>query len=76
MNLFNKVNYEIIFVDSEYKVAIVGSPDKKYLWILARNIIDEKNIKELLNIAKQKGDLTLAMWFLISINYSSLISIT
>ncbi len=60
MNLFNKVNYEIIFVDSEYKVAIVGSPDKKYLWILARNIIDEKN-------AKQKGDLTLAMWFLISI---------
>lgn len=42
MNLFNKVNYEIIFVDSEYKVAIVGSPDKKYLWILARNIIDEK----------------------------------
>lgn len=55
MNLFNKVNYEIIFVDSEYKVAIVGSPDKKYLWILARNIIDEKNIKELLNIAKQKG---------------------
>lgn len=67
MNLFNKVNYEIIFVDSEYKVAIVGSPDKKYLWILARNIIDEKNIKELLNIAKQKGDLTLAMWFLISI---------
>lgn len=55
MNLFNKVNYEIIFVDSEYKVAIVGSPDKKYLWILARNIIDEKNIKELLNIAKQRG---------------------
>ncbi|WP_207771609.1 lipocalin family protein, partial [Campylobacter jejuni] len=44
----NKVNYEIIFVDSEYKVASVGSPDKKYLWILARNIIDEFFIKELL----------------------------
>ncbi|WP_180381614.1 lipocalin family protein, partial [Campylobacter jejuni] len=55
MNLFNKVNYEIIFVDSEYKVAIVGSPDKKYLWILVRNIIDEKSIKELLNIARQRG---------------------
>ncbi|GKX72988.1 hypothetical protein THJ008_05720 [Campylobacter jejuni] len=55
INLFNKINYEIIFVDSEYKVAIVGSPDKKYLWILARNIIDEKNIKELLDIAKQRG---------------------
>lgn len=27
----------------------------QYLWILARNIIDEKNIKELLNIAKQRG---------------------
>lgn len=54
MNLFNKVNYEIIFVDSEYKVAIVGSPDKKYLWILAKNTIDEKNIKEFLNIAKQR----------------------
>ncbi|GAA7230672.1 hypothetical protein HpCK35_05290 [Helicobacter pylori] len=42
INLFNKVNYEIIFVDSEYKVAIVGSPDKKYLWILAKNTIDKK----------------------------------
>ncbi len=49
------MNYEIIFIDSEYKVAIVGSPDKKYLWILARNIIDEKSIKELLDIAKQRG---------------------
>ncbi|WP_317948682.1 lipocalin family protein, partial [Campylobacter jejuni] len=38
-----------------YKVAIVGSPDKKYLWILAKNTIDEKNIKELLDIAKQRG---------------------
>ncbi|EMC2020704.1 lipocalin family protein [Campylobacter jejuni] len=55
INLFNKINYEIIFVDSEYKVAVVGSPDKKYLWILAKNTIDEKNIKELLDIAKQRG---------------------
>ncbi|ECR2215246.1 biotin transporter BioY [Campylobacter coli] len=55
MNLFNKTNYEILFIDTNYEVAVVGSPDKKYLWILARNIIDEKNIKELLNIAKQRG---------------------
>ncbi|MFB1639253.1 lipocalin family protein [Campylobacter sp. MRC_CM3] len=55
MNLFNKTNYEIIFIDTKYKVAIVGSPDKKYLWILAREKLDEKTLQELLKIAKERN---------------------
>ncbi|EGP1295841.1 TPA: lipocalin family protein [Campylobacter coli] len=55
MNLFNKTNYEILFIDTNYKVAVVGSPDKEYLWILSRKIIDKKEIDKLLDIAKQKG---------------------
>lgn len=55
MNLFNKTNYEILFVDTDYEVAVVGSPDKEYLWILSRKIIDKKDIDKLLDIAKQKG---------------------
>ncbi|KRS63160.1 biotin transporter BioY, partial [Campylobacter coli] len=55
MNLFNKTNYEILFIDTNYEVAVVGSPDKEYLWILSRKIIDKKEIDKLLDIAKQKG---------------------
>lgn len=55
MNLFNKTNYEIIFIDTKYKVAIVGSPNKKYLWILAREKLDEKTLQELLKIAKERN---------------------
>lgn len=55
MNLFNKTNYEIIFIDTDYEVAVVGSPDKEYLWVLSRKIIDKKDIDKLLDIAKQKG---------------------
>ncbi|MGH2326955.1 lipocalin family protein [Campylobacter taeniopygiae] len=55
MNLFNKTNYEIIFIDTEYQVAIVGSPDKKYLWILARKKLDEATLQELLKIAKERN---------------------
>lgn len=55
MNLFNKTNYEILFIDTNYEVAVVRSPDKEYLWILSRKIIDKKEIDKLLDIAKQKG---------------------
>ena len=36
-------DYWIIDLDKEYKYALVGSPDRKYLWILSRSkTIDEK----------------------------------
>lgn len=54
MNLFDKTNYEIIFIDTKYKVAIVGSPDKKYLWILAREKLDEKNFTRTFKNSQRK----------------------
>ncbi len=55
MNLFNNTNYEIIFIYTDYEVSVVGCPDKEYLWVLSRKIIDNKDIDKLLDIAKQKG---------------------
>lgn len=55
MNMFNSINYEVIFVDTEYQVAIVGSPNKKYLWILSRHILPKDEIQKLLDIAKLRG---------------------
>lgn len=55
MNIFNKPNYEIIFIDTQYKVAVVGTPDKKYLWILSREILPKDEINSLLDIAQSRG---------------------
>lgn len=55
MNMFNSTNYEVIFVDEDYKVAIVGSPNKKYLWILSREKLPKEEIEKLLEIAKERG---------------------
>lgn len=55
MNIFNKANYEIIYIDTNYQVSIVGSPDKKYLWVLSRQILAKEQINSLLEIAKQRG---------------------
>lgn len=32
----SKADYWILYVDEHYRTAIVGSPDRKYLWILSR----------------------------------------
>ena len=55
MNIFNKPNYEIIFIDESYQVAIVGAPNKKYLWILSRKVLPKEQIDELLIIAQNRG---------------------
>lgn len=55
MNLFDKANYEIIFIDTNYQVAVVGSPDKEYLWILSRQILSKEQIQDLLNMAQSCG---------------------
>ncbi|MGH8074234.1 MAG: lipocalin family protein [Lysobacter sp.] len=33
---FTKGDYWILRLDSDYQVALVGSPDRKFLWLLAR----------------------------------------
>ena len=43
-------------IDSDYSVVLVGSPDRKYLWVLARNESIPKDIyRDLLLVAQEKG---------------------
>lgn len=47
-------NYWILYVDEGYQEAIVGTPDRNYLWLLARtSTIPEKRYAAL--VAKAKG---------------------
>ena len=55
MNIFNKPNYEIYYIDKGYNVAVVGSPNKDYLWILSRQVISKEQILELLEVANGFG---------------------
>ncbi len=49
-------NYWILYVDTHYQHAIVGTPDHKYLWILSRQkTMDEPTYLQLINRAKSKG---------------------
>ena len=33
---FTKGDYWVLRIDPDYRIALVGSPDRKYLWLLAR----------------------------------------
>lgn len=49
-------NYYVIHVDESYLFAVVGVPDRKSLWILAREVpIAEETLKSLQEIAKKAG---------------------
>ena len=49
-------NYWILFVEENYQEAIVGTPDRKYLWILARTPkIPAHKLKDLLHRAGKLG---------------------
>lgn len=51
-----KSDYIIEFVDKNYRYAIVGSNDKRYLWILSRSKhVLEETLNDLVNIARKKG---------------------
>lgn len=53
---FLRADYIILFVDVDYKYAVVGSTAKRYLWILARDYhIDPKVYDELVSKAKGEG---------------------
>lgn len=53
---FTQGDYWILRVDSDYTVALVGGPSKKYLWILSRTpTIDDKLYQSYLDTAKQQG---------------------
>lgn len=49
-------DYQIMYVDSSYSYALVGSRSRKYLWILAREkTLDQKTMDSLLARAKNQG---------------------
>jgi apolipoprotein D and lipocalin family protein len=49
-------NYWILYLDGDYRTVIVGTPDRKNLWIMARTpAIDEARYTELVGIARGLG---------------------
>lgn len=49
-------NYWILHVEDNYQEAIVGTPDRKYLWILARTLkITDHQLQDLLQRAGKLG---------------------
>ena len=55
-NLPKEPNYHVLHVDEDYQFAVVGVPDRKSLWILARKVpVPEQKLKELRAIAAKAG---------------------
>jgi len=49
-------NYWIIDLDPEYRTAMVGTPDRRYLWILSRApALDEPTYRRLVGRARELG---------------------
>lgn len=48
--------YYVMALDSNYKYALIGNPNRKYLWILSRNpSLDESTFNDLKSIARENG---------------------
>lgn len=53
---FAKGKYYIISVDNDYRVALVGTPDRNYLWILSRDkTIESLSLDALKSKAEEQG---------------------
>lgn len=49
-------DYYIISLDKDYQYVLVGSPNRKFLWVLSKNKqLDEVIYQKLLTIAKEQG---------------------
>lgn len=49
-------NYYIIALDDEYQYALVGTPSRKYLWVLSKSkLLEDATYNELLEIARMNG---------------------
>lgn len=59
-----KGEYWVLYISDDYKTAIVGSPDRRYLWLLSRTVqINPVHREELLSKARQQGyDTTRLIW--------------
>ena len=53
---FTKGDYWVLRIDPEYKVALVGGPSNKYLWILSKTPnLDQATYQSYLETAHQYG---------------------
>lgn len=53
---FTKGDYWIMRLDAAYNIALVGTPDRKYLWLLARDAqLDEFTVADWLRWAADEG---------------------
>ena len=49
-------DYWILKLDRDYEVALVGTPDRDYLWVLSRNpVLDEAALQVELDYARSLG---------------------
>ncbi|MDZ4834801.1 MAG: lipocalin family protein [Candidatus Melainabacteria bacterium] len=49
-------DYCVIDVDADYRIALVGDPSRKYLWILSKDRdVDKSDIDRLMKLAAQQG---------------------
>lgn len=52
----NEGNYWILHLDADYRLALVGTPDRRYLWILARSPrLDEARYRQLVEVGRKLG---------------------
>ena len=59
-----KGDYWVLYIGEGYKTAVVGNPDRKYLWLLSRTPTVSPTVKEkMLSEAQQQGyDTTKLIW--------------
>ena len=54
-----KGDYWVIYHDEDYRVALVGHPEHKYLWLLSRTPeVDQETRDKLLSVARAQGYVT------------------
>ncbi|MNP62000.1 Outer membrane lipoprotein Blc precursor [compost metagenome] len=59
-----KGDYWVLYVSDDYQTAIVGNPNRRYLWLLSRKPeVNAETREELLSRARQQGyDTTRLIW--------------
>lgn len=59
-----KGDYWVLYIDDGYKTAVVGNPDRTYLWLLSRTpTVSDATKADLLSKAQQQGyDTTKLIW--------------
>lgn len=59
-----KGEYWVLYHDADYRVALVGHPNREYLWLLSRTeAVSDQTREQLLDIARQQGyDTSKLIW--------------